>query len=66
MCSVLVAYSSDCNLYFLISNYHNRCTGKELFPGTDFHDILKINKKCNINIENLSIYRTPPEAVDLL
>ena len=51
---------------FIIKKFLYRCTGKELFPGSDFHDILKINKKCNINLENLSIYRTPPEAVDLL
>lgn len=43
-----------------------RCTGKELFPGTDYKEILKLNKKCNIVLETLAIYKTPPEAIDLI
>lgn len=43
-----------------------RCTGKDLFPGVDYHEILKLNKKCSINLETLQLYRTPKEAIDLM
>lgn len=52
---------SNCNCPSLV-----RCTGKDLFPGTDYHEILKLNKKCVINLETLALYRTPKEAVDLM
>lgn len=61
ICLVLVVYFSNCNI-----NTNFRLTGKELFPGTDYSEILKLNKKCAINFEILALYRVPKEAIDLI
>lgn len=44
----------------------NRITFKDVFPGIDYDEILKLNKRCQINLSNLALYKTPPEAVDLI
>lgn len=61
ICSVLDAYFINCN----ILNY-SRITSKDLFPGTDYHEILKLNKKCIINLDTLGLYKTPASCLDLI
>lgn len=55
MSSVSVAYFINCTLFLKI----NRCTCKELFPGNEYSEILKLNKKCHLNLDSLAIYKTP-------
>lgn len=44
----------------------SRITLKDLFPGQDYEEILRLNKKCQINLANLAMYKTPQEALDLI
>jgi calcium-dependent protein kinase len=61
ICLVLDVYSINCK-----NTPYHRITLKDIFPGADYHEILKLNKKCLINLDNLSIYRTPPPALELI
>ena len=60
--SVSVAYFIRCILFLL----KYRITFKDLFPGTDHHEVLKINKKCLYNLDCLSIFKTPKSGIDLI
>lgn len=55
------AYSTNCN-----NPSGSRITGKDLFPGTDYYEILKLNKKCFVSLDTLGIYRTPQTGVELI
>ena len=52
-------------MYFYLFNLI-RITFKDLFPGTDHHEVLKINKKCLYNLDCLSIFKTPKSGLDLI
>lgn len=62
MSLVVDAYFTNCNWCQLRVS----CTGKELFPGTEYSDILRLNKRCILHLDSLAIYKTPGEAVDLI
>ncbi|CAD8059983.1 unnamed protein product [Paramecium sonneborni] len=59
-------YTSICDEFSVGCIFYKLCTGKELFPGSDYQEILRLNKKCNVVLDILSIYKTPPEAIDLI
>ncbi|CAD8058056.1 unnamed protein product [Paramecium sonneborni] len=59
-------YTSLCDEFSVGCIFYKLCTGKELFPGSDYQEVLRLNKKCNIVLDSLSIYKTPPEAIDLI
>jgi serine/threonine protein kinase len=41
-------------------------TLRDLFPGQDFADCLRLNKKCQINLTILNMYKVPRSAIDLM
>lgn len=43
-----------------------RFTRQNLFPGQNTEAILKLNKKCHLNLSLLSMYRVPRSAYDLI
>jgi hypothetical protein len=43
-----------------------RITLKELFPGSEYEEILNLNKKCKIDLSILTLLKAPPEAIDLI
>ncbi|CAD8057228.1 unnamed protein product [Paramecium sonneborni] len=59
-------YDLICDLFSVGCIFYKLLTGKELFPGTDYQEILKLNKKCQINYELLTLYRAPKEAIELI
>jgi calcium-dependent protein kinase len=59
-------YDKICDMFSVGCIFYKLITLKDIFPGTDYHEILKLNKKCLINLDNLSIYRTPPPALELI
>jgi hypothetical protein len=44
---VLVLFYMSCNFLYFIT-YHFRLTGRPAFPGTNIHEILMKNKRCDI------------------
>jgi hypothetical protein len=50
--SVWDAYSIDCNF---ISIARKRLIGKSLFGGSSFDDVLRANKKCEIDFSFLAV-----------
>ncbi len=46
--------------------YVLRITLKELFPGTEYDEILNLNKKCMIDLSILSLLKVSIEAIDLV
>ncbi|CAK59826.1 unnamed protein product (macronuclear) [Paramecium tetraurelia] len=59
-------YDKICDIFSVGCIFYKLITQKDLFPGNDYHEILKLNKKCIINLDNLSIYRTPQAAMELI
>ncbi|CAK69342.1 unnamed protein product (macronuclear) [Paramecium tetraurelia] len=59
-------YDLICDMFSIGCIFYKLLTGKELFPGTDYQEILKLNKKCSINYELLTLYRAPKEAIELI
>ncbi|CAD8147446.1 unnamed protein product [Paramecium pentaurelia] len=59
-------YTSICDEFSVGCIFYKLCTGKDLFPGSDYQEILTLNKKCNIVLDSLTIYKTPTEAIDLI
>ncbi|CAD8140394.1 unnamed protein product [Paramecium pentaurelia] len=59
-------YDLICDMFSVGCIFYKLLTGKELFPGTDYKEILKLNKKCQINDELLTLYRAPKEAIELI
>ncbi|CAD8141470.1 unnamed protein product [Paramecium octaurelia] len=59
-------YTAICDEFSVGCIFYKLCTGKDLFPGSDYQEILRINKKCNIVLDSLTIYKTPAEAIDLI
>ena len=41
-------------------------TLKELFPGTEYEEILNLNKKCKIDLSILTVLKAPSAAIDLI
>ncbi|CAD8089919.1 unnamed protein product [Paramecium sonneborni] len=59
-------YSVLCDEFSVGCIFYKLCTGNELFPGNDYPVIMKLNQKCDIVLDALNIYQTPPEAIDLI
>ncbi|CAD8144768.1 unnamed protein product [Paramecium pentaurelia] len=59
-------YDKICDIFSVGCIFYKLITSKDLFPGNDYHEILKLNKKCMINLDTLSIYQTPQSAIDLI
>ena len=64
MFSASVSSSINCTNKFVI----DRITLRELFPGFDHEEILRLNKKCDINhsLSILNLYKCPLSAIDLI
>ncbi len=50
----------------MIRKIFNRITLKDLFPGQNHEEILSLNKKCIITLNNLPLYKTPTKAIELI
>ncbi|CAD8144985.1 unnamed protein product [Paramecium pentaurelia] len=59
-------YDVICDEFSVGCIFYKLCTNKDLFPGKEYKEILKQNKKCHLNLDSLAIYKTPPEACDLI
>ncbi|CAD8076412.1 unnamed protein product [Paramecium sonneborni] len=59
-------YDMICDEFSVGCIFYKLCTNKELFPGNEYKEILKLNKKCHLNLDSLAIYKTPQEACDLI
>ncbi|CAK85433.1 unnamed protein product (macronuclear) [Paramecium tetraurelia] len=59
-------YDKICDMFSVGCIFYKLITSKDLFPGNDYHEILKLNKKCIINLDTLSLYSTPQSAIDLI
>ncbi|CAD8144871.1 unnamed protein product [Paramecium octaurelia] len=59
-------YDKICDIFSAGCIFYKLITSKDLFPGKDYHEVLKLNKKCLINLDTLSIYQTPQSAIDLI
>ncbi|CAD8140070.1 unnamed protein product [Paramecium pentaurelia] len=59
-------YDKICDMFSVGCIFYKLITSKDLFPGNDYHEILKLNKKCIINLDTLNIYQTPQSAIDLI
>ncbi|CAD8116732.1 unnamed protein product [Paramecium sonneborni] len=59
-------YDVICDEFSVGCIFYKLCTGKEIFPGNDYKEIMKLNMKCEIILDTLTLYNTPPEAVDLI
>jgi hypothetical protein len=44
----------------------SRLTGTSLFPGMNFHDVLKLNKACEIDYSSPLLISIPKSALNLL
>jgi serine/threonine protein kinase len=44
----------------------DRITLKELFPGTEYEEILALNKKCKIDLSILAMHKASFNAIDLI
>lgn len=43
-------YDKICDMFSVGCIFYKLITSKDLFPGNDYHDILKLNRKCAINL----------------
>jgi len=67
-------YNEICDMFSIgaifyklyIIKFHYRLTLKDLFPGSDYQETLKLNKKCQFNLNVLTLYKTPKSAADLI
>ncbi|CAD8059761.1 unnamed protein product [Paramecium sonneborni] len=59
-------YDKICDIFSIGCIFYKLITSKDLFPGSDYHEILKLNKKCMINLDTLNIFQTPQSAIDLI
>ncbi|CAD8053629.1 unnamed protein product [Paramecium sonneborni] len=59
-------YDKICDIFSVGCIFYKLITSKDLFPGNDYHEILKLNKKCIINLDTLNIYQTPQSAIELI
>ncbi|CAD8118684.1 unnamed protein product [Paramecium sonneborni] len=59
-------YDKICDMFSVGCIFYKLITSKDLFPGTDYHEILKLNKKCNVNLDYLQIFKAPSSAVELI
>ncbi|CAK88031.1 unnamed protein product (macronuclear) [Paramecium tetraurelia] len=62
-----IKYDKICDMFSVGCIFYKlQITSKDLFPGNDYQEILKLNKKCILNLDTLSIYQTPQTAMDLI
>ncbi|CAD8142012.1 unnamed protein product [Paramecium pentaurelia] len=61
-----IKYDKICDMFSVGCIFYKLITSKDLFPGNDYHEILKLNKKCIINLDTLTFYQTPQTAIDLI
>ncbi|CAD8102377.1 unnamed protein product [Paramecium primaurelia] len=59
-------YDKICDMFSIGCIFYKLITQKDLFPGIDYQEILKHNKKCYVNLDNLQMYKAPSSAVDLI
>ena len=59
-------YDIICDVFSLGCIMFKLLSGKDLFPGNQFNAILKLNKKCEIDLRVVKLKKVSQSAIELL
>lgn len=61
-----IKYTPACDIYSLGLIFHLLLFGKSAFPGTNYNEVLTLNRAANIDLSSEEYRKLEPDTLDLL